>query len=98
MSLFAVNDKFGVICVQCDCTVNMKDQHIGLCKVLSLFDVRATMHLDKFLIINKLDAPISQIYFGMKLYMFWTVPLSISRSFSLYMQQWYMLYRFADSL
>ena len=30
--------------------------------------------------------------------MFWTVPLSIIRSFSLYMQQWYMSYRFADSL
>ena len=34
----------------------------------------------------------------MKLYMFWTVPLSIIRSFSLYTQQWYMSYRFADSL
>jgi len=27
--------------------------------------------------------------FGMKLYMFRTVPLSIIRSFSLYIQQWY---------
>ena len=34
---------------------------------------------------------------GMKLFMFQTVPLSIVRSFSLYTQQWYMLYRFADS-
>jgi len=34
----------------------------------------------------------------MKLYMFWTVPLSIIRSFSLYTQQWYTSYRFADSL
>jgi hypothetical protein len=34
----------------------------------------------------------------MKLYMFRTVPLSIVRSFSLYTQQWYMSYRFADSL
>jgi hypothetical protein len=33
----------------------------------------------------------------MKLYMFRTVPLSIT-SFSLYTQQWYMSYRFADSL
>jgi len=33
----------------------------------------------------------------MKLYMFQMVPLSIVRSFSLYTQQWYMLYRFADS-
>ena len=29
--------------------------------------------------------------------MFRTVPLSIIRSFSLYTQQWYMPYRFADS-
>jgi len=34
----------------------------------------------------------------MKLYMFRTVPMSIIRSFSLYTQQWYMSYRFADSL
>jgi len=33
----------------------------------------------------------------MKLYMFRTVPLSIIRSLALYTQQWYMLYRFADS-
>jgi len=38
----------------------------------------------------------SQIYFGMKLYMFQTVPASIVRSFSLYIQQWYTSYRFAD--
>ena len=36
--------------------------------------------------------------FGMKLYVFGTVPLSIIRSFSLYTQQWYMSYRFAGSL
>ena len=30
--------------------------------------------------------------------MFRTVPLSIIRSFSLYTHQWYMTYRFADSL
>jgi hypothetical protein len=40
----------------------------------------------------------SQIYYGIKLYMFRTVPFSIIRSFSLYTQQWYMSYRFADSL
>ena len=34
-------------------------------------------------------------YFGMELYMFRTVPLSIIRSFPLYTQQWYMSYRFA---
>ena len=36
--------------------------------------------------------------FGIKLYMFRTVRLSIIRSFSLYTQQWHMSYRFADSL
>ena len=41
---------------------------------------------------------LSKSYFGMKLYMFRTVPLSITRSLPLYVQQWYMLYRFADSL
>ena len=30
--------------------------------------------------------------------MFQTIPVSIIRSFSLYTQQWYMSYRFADSL
>jgi len=35
--------------------------------------------------------------FGIKLGRFRTVPLSIIRSFSLYTQQWYMSYRFADS-
>ena len=30
--------------------------------------------------------------------MFQTVPLSIIRSFSLYTQQWYMPYKFSDSL
>jgi len=34
----------------------------------------------------------------MNFYMFQTVPLSIIRSLSLYTQQWYMSYRFADSL
>ena len=34
--------------------------------------------------------------FGMKLYVFRTVPPSIIRSFPLYTQQWYMWYRLAD--
>ena len=34
----------------------------------------------------------------MKLYMFRTVPLCIIKSFSLYTQHWFMLYRSADSL
>jgi len=36
--------------------------------------------------------------FGIKFYMFRTVPLSIICSFSLYTQQWYMSYSFTDSL
>jgi hypothetical protein len=36
--------------------------------------------------------------FGIKLYVLRTVPLSITRSFSLCTQQLYMSYRFADSL
>ena len=51
-----------------------------------------------FLIKNQPDAPISQIYFGMKLYMFRTVPLSNIRSYALYTQQCYVSYRFVDSL
>jgi len=51
-----------------------------------------------FLIINQLDKPISQSYFGMKLYVFRTVLLSIIKSFPLYTQKWYMSYRFSDSL
>jgi hypothetical protein len=42
------------------------------------------------LIKNQLDALISQIYFGMKLYMFRTVPMSIIRSYSLCTQQCYV--------
>jgi len=41
---------------------------------------------------------LSKFIFGIKLYMFRTVPLSTVRSFSPYIQQWYMAYRFADSL
>jgi len=36
--------------------------------------------------------------FGIKPYMFRTVPLTTIRSFPLYTQQWYMSYRSADSL
>jgi len=46
----------------------------------------------------ELDALISQIYFWNTLHLFRTVPLSIISSFSLYTQQWYMSYMFADSL
>ena len=55
-------------------------------------------HIQNFLIINQLDALISQIYFGRKLYLFQTVPLTIIRSFLLNTQQWYMSYRFCWQL
>jgi len=40
----------------------------------------------------------SNLFFGIELYMFRTVPLYIIRSSSLYTQQLYMSYRFSDSL
>jgi hypothetical protein len=54
--------------------------------------------MTNFFIINELDALISQIYFGRKIYMFRTVPQFIIRTFLLYTQQWCMSYQFADSL
>jgi hypothetical protein len=39
-----------------------------------------------------------QEFFTVHTAMFCTVPLSLIRSFSLYIQQWYMSYMFADSL
>jgi len=39
-----------------------------------------------------------EFIFGIKLYMFRTVLLTTISSFSLYTQQWYISYRFADSL
>jgi hypothetical protein len=62
------------------------------------YQEQCNIHTWLFLTIKPLDALIPQIYFGMKLYMFRTVPLSIVGSFSLYTQQWHMSYKFADSL
>jgi len=62
-----------------------EEKKIGFTSICK-FDVHVTVHRDKFLIINQSDALITQIYFGMKLYMFRAVPLSIIRSFSLYTQ------------
>jgi len=57
------------------------------------------MMMTIFLIIEPTGCTnLSKFYFEMKLYMFWTVLLSIIRGFSLYIQQWYMSYRFVDSL
>jgi hypothetical protein len=62
-------------------------------------DVHVTVHRDKFLIVEPTRCTnLSKFYFGIKLHMFRTVPLSIIRSFSLCTQQWYVSYRFADSL
>jgi len=58
-----------------------------------------TVNRDKVLIIKPTRCTdFSEFTLGMKLYMFWTVPLSIIRSFSLYTQQLYMSYMFADNL
>ena len=64
------------------------------------FDIHVTVHRDKFCIIKPTRCTnFSNIfYFGMKLYMFRTVPLSMIRSFSPYTQQRYMSYQFVDSL
>ena len=64
------------------------------------FDVYVAMHHDKFLIIEPTRCTNFSkfFYFRMKLYMFQMVPLSVIRSFPLHTQQWYMLYRFAESL
>ena len=57
-----------------------------LCIVINSYNKTNQMH--KFL----------RFIFGIKLYMLRTIPVSIMRSFSLYIQHWYMSYRFADSL
>jgi len=63
------------------------------------FDVHVTVHRNKLFIIKSTRCTnFSNFILGTKLYMFWTVPLSIIRSFSLYTQQWCMSYRFSDSL
>jgi hypothetical protein len=56
-----------------------------------------TVHRDKFPYNKTNQMHYSQIYFGMKLYIFRTGPLSTISSYSLYTQQWYMSYRFVDS-
>ena len=68
-----------------------RDTILRCCKITTTFDIHVTVHRDKFLIIKPTRCTnFSNFIFGMKLYMFRTVPLSIIRSFSLYTQQWYM--------
>jgi hypothetical protein len=78
----------------------------GLCSRISFFwgkmiDVCVCVCVCSFLYIsyNKTNHMhwFLKFIFGMKLYTFRSVPLSTIRSFSLYTQQWYMSYRFADS-
>jgi len=59
---------------------------------------KATIRLQMHLFSSNKTSQMHKFIFVIKLYMFRTVPLSIIRSFSLYTQQWYMSYRFADSL
>ena len=59
-----------------------------MCRVCTTVSYNKTNQMHQFL----------KFILGMKLYMFWAVPLSTIRSFSLYIQQWYMSYRLADSL
>ena len=62
------------------------------------FDVHVTVHRDKFLTIKPTTCiNFSNLFLERKLFMFRKVPLSVI-SFLLYTQQWYMSYRFADSL
>jgi hypothetical protein len=68
-----------------------RDIILRSCKITTTFDVHVTVHRDKFLIIKPTRfTNFSNFIFGMKLYMFRTVPVSIIRSFSLYTQQWSM--------
>jgi len=63
-----------------------------------IFDVHVTVRRVKFLIIKPTRCSNFSNLFLEWNYMFRTAPLSIIRSFSLYTQQWYMSYRFVDSL
>jgi hypothetical protein len=87
------HDKFDV-----HVTVHFDKFNVHVTVHVDKFDVHVTVHHDKFPIIKPTRRTISQIYFGKKLYMFRTVSLSISRSFSRYTQHWYMSYNYAHSL
>ena len=74
---------------------------IPLCLSVDVFIAIANRTLrTSFILIIKptRSTNFSNLFSEKKPYMFRTVLLSIIRSFSLYTQQWYMLYRFADSL
>ena len=56
-----------------------------------------TVHRNNLFLIKPTDAPIYQIYFVKKIYMFRAVPLPIIRSLPLYLRHWYMSCRLYDS-
>ena len=68
--------------------------------VQTYFEFHVIVQRDKFLIMKPTRCRnLLNFIFGLNLYIFRTVPLSIIRSFfSLYTLQWYMSYRFTDSL
>jgi len=59
--------------------------------------LHAVLHAFEILIIKPTRST-NFFIFGIKLYMFRTVPQSIIRSFPLYTQKWHISYRFGDSL
>jgi hypothetical protein len=68
-----------------------------VCMYVLCMDVRTNS--DLFLIIKPTRwTDFSNLFFGMKLYMFRTVPLSMIRSVSVYTQQWCMSYRFEQAV
>ena len=50
--------------------------------------IHVTVHRSKFIFNNQTDAPINQIYFVTKLYMFRASSLPIIRSVLLYIRHW----------
>jgi len=60
-----------------------------LMEFIPLFYIHVTVHRNRFLFNNQLDAIIIQIYFVVKLCMFWASSLPIIRSFLLYIWHWW---------
>ena len=58
----------------------------------------SSVHHQEFFTVHTAMVYVIQLASTIRTDMFRTFPLSIIRSFSLYTQQWYMSYRFADSL
>ena len=80
--------------------ISMKYGDSGDCMLLTVTThVSFSINLEIILVIKPTGCNnFSNLFLEQNSYMFRTVPLSIIRSFSLYIQQWYMSYRFADSL